>query len=109
MLLRNKESPEPHQPGMLPPGSENKILHANIRIGETSVLLSDGRCGGHPKFEGFSLSLTVATPAEADKFFAALAQGGQVHMPLTKTFFSPRFGMLADRFGVGWMIYAKQA
>ena len=103
-LLRNRESPEP---SMAPPGAENKILHASLRIGDTEVLLSDGQCTGKPTFQGFSLSLTVSSVAEADKFFAALSDGGQVQLPLTKTFFSPRFGMLADRFGVGWMIYAK--
>jgi len=104
MLMRNKESPERT---MSPPGSENKVLHATIRIGETEVLLSDGQCLGKPNFQGFSLSLTVKSVAEADKYFAALSEGGQVHMPLSKTFFSPRFGMLADKFGVGWMIYVK--
>ena len=106
MLMRNKDNPEP-QPGMTPPGAENKIMHANLRIGETDVLISDGSCLGQPNFQGFSLSLTVKTVAEADKFFAALSDRGQVRLPLTKTFFSPRFGMLADRFGVGWMIYVK--
>jgi len=108
MLMRNKDTPEPQQPGMVPPGSENKILHATIRIGDSDVLVSDGGCTGQPKFEGFSLSITVKSVAEADKLFAALSEGGQVRMPLSKTFFSPRFGMLADRFGVGWMIYVKQ-
>ncbi len=105
MLLRFKDSPEPPQPGMVPPGAENKVMHASLRIGDTTVLASDGRCQGQPRFEGFSLSLTVANEAEADRLFAALATGGQVRMPLTKTFFSPRFGMVADRFGVSWMVY----
>src|SRR5262245_5926544 len=102
MLMRYKDSPEPPQPGMVPPGGENKVMHASLQIGETTVMLSDGQCGGRPSFQGFSLSLTLSTPDEADKFFAALAKGGQVRMPLSKTFFSPRFGMLADQFGVGW-------
>ena len=105
MLMRYKDSPEPPRPGMVPPGSENKVLHANLRIGEATVLASDGHCLGKPNFEGFSLSLTVRNEAEADRAFGALADGGQVRMPLTKTFFSPRFGMVADRFGVGWMVY----
>lgn len=107
MLMRFKDSPEPHQPGKLPPGAENKVMHANLRIGETTVLASDGRCLGRPSFQGFSLSLTVPTEAEAERLFVALGDGGQVQMPLTKTFFSPRFGMVADRFGVSWMIYVK--
>ena len=105
MLMRFKDSPEPPQPGMVPPGSENKVMHASLRIGEATVLASDGHCLGQPSFHGFSLSLTVRNEAEADRIFATLADGGQVQMPLTKTFFSPRFGMAADRFGVSWMIY----
>ena len=80
-------------------------MHASVRIGETTVMASDGQCSGRPSFQGFSLSLTVPDAAEAERLFAALGEGGQVQMPLTKTFFSPRFGMVADRFGVSWMIY----
>jgi PhnB protein len=101
MLMRYKESPEPAQ---APPGSDNKIMHAAFRIGETTVMASDGYCKGKPSFQGFSLSITAPDVARADKMFAALAEGGQVQQPLTKTFFSPRFGMVADRFGLGWMI-----
>ncbi|OFW66367.1 MAG: hypothetical protein A2Y74_03710 [Actinobacteria bacterium RBG_13_63_9] len=104
MLMRFKESPEPHAPGMVPPGAEDKVMHASFRIGDTTVMASDGRCQGRPSFQSFALSLTVPDDAEAERRFAALADGGQVHMPLTKTFFSSRFGMLADRFGVSWMI-----
>jgi len=105
MLMRYKDSPEPPPPGMVAPGSENKVMHASFRIGETTVMASDGDCsGGQLSFKGFSLSLAVPNEAEADRLFAALADGGQVQMPLGKTFWSPRFGMLADRFGVGWMI-----
>jgi len=104
MLMRFKDSPEPPQPGMVPPGAENKVMHASFRIGDTTVMASDGRCLGRPSFQGFSLSLTASNETEADRLFAALGEGGQVQMPLTKTFFSPRFGMVADRFGVSWMI-----
>ena len=104
MLMRFKDSPEPPQPGMIPPGSENKIMHTSLRIADTTVMASDGRCEGGSSFKGFSLSLTVANEAEARRTFAALSEGGQVQMPLTKTFWSPCFGMLSDRFGVGWMI-----
>jgi PhnB protein len=104
MLMRFKDSPEPHQPGMVAPGTENKVMHANLRIGDTAVMASDGRCQGKPNFQGFALSLTAPTEADADRLFAALADGGQVQLPLTKTFFSPRFGMVADRFGVSWMV-----
>jgi len=105
MMMRFRDCPEPAQPGMVPPGAENKVMHAALRIGDTMVLASDGRCLGQPDFRGFALSLTAADEAEADRMFAALAEGGQVQMALSKTFFSPRFGMVADRFGVSWMVY----
>ena len=104
MLMRYKDSPEPPPPGMLPPGSENKVMHAALSVGEASFMASDGHCQGRPGFQGFSLSLTAKDAAEAKHLFGALAEGGEVRMPLGKTFFSPCFGMLADRFGVGWMI-----
>lgn len=104
MLMRNKESPEPPPPGMLPAGSENKIMHAAMRIGDSLVMISDGMCDGKEEFKGFSLSLTVADDAEAERRFKALATGGSVTMPLGKTFFASRFGMCTDRFGVGWMV-----
>ena len=103
MLLRFKESPEPCPEGTLPAGWENKVMHSSLRIGDTIVMASDG-CGESKGFEGFSLSLTVANEAEVDRAFAALGEGGKVTMPPGKTFWSPRFGMLQDRFGVGWMI-----
>ena len=106
-ILRYKDNPEP-QPGMVPAGSENKVMHAHLRIGDTSIMASDGRCQGMPSCQGFSLTLTVPNDAEAERLFGVLAEGGQAQMPLTKTFFSSRFGMLADRFGVGWMIIVEQ-
>jgi len=107
MLLRIKENPEPPAPGMVPPGSEDKVMHASFRVGETTLLASDGRCQGRPSFQGFALSLAVAEVAEAERLFAALSDGGQVQTPLAKTFFSPCFGMLTDRFGVSWMVYVS--
>ena len=104
MLMRFKDSPEPPKPGMCPPGSDDKVMHAAFRIGDTVVMASDGMAGGKPEFKGFSLSVDAASEAEADKLFAALGKGGKVQMPLGKTFFSPRFGMVADRFGVSWMV-----
>jgi PhnB protein len=106
-LIRFKESPDP---SMCMPGiDQNKVMHANFRVGETQVMASDGRCEGKLNFQGFALSLSVPTEAEAARRFAALADGGQVQMPLTKTFFSPRFGMVADRFGVSWMVIVAQS
>jgi PhnB protein len=104
MLMRFNESPDPPPPGMVAPGSENKIMHAAMRIGETEVMASDGRAMGKPEFKGVTLSLSASDEAEADRLFNALADGGQVQMPIGKTFFSPRFGMVADRFGVSWMV-----
>jgi PhnB protein len=105
MLLRWRDSPEPPTPGTLPPGTEDKVMHASLRIGDTVVLASDGGCSGSQSFQGFALSLTAPDEQAAERLFGALAEGGQVRMPLAKTFFSPRFGMLADRFGVSWMVY----
>ena len=103
MLMRYKESPEPPPPGMVPPGWENKIMHTSLRIGNATVMASDG-CSEGTNFQGFSLSLSAANEAEAERAFTALSDGGQVQMPLAKTFWSPRFGMVTDRFGVGWMV-----
>lgn len=104
MLMRFKDSPEPPQPGMIPPGAENKVMHAEFVIGDTTLMASDGQCMGKPSFQGFSLSLSVADDAKAEQLFTAMSDGGQVQMPLAKTFFASRFGMVADRFGVSWMI-----
>jgi len=105
-LMRFKESPDP---SMIQPGSEDKVMHASFRVGDATIFASDGRCGGKASFEGFALSLTVANEAEADRLFGALVDGGQVIMPLTTTFFSPRFGMTTDRFGVTWMVNVMHA
>ena len=106
MLMRNKESPEPPPPGMNAPG--DKIMHAAFRIGETQLLASDGMCTGKPNFQGFSLAITARDDADAKRIFNALADGGQVRMPLTKTLFASSFGMLADRYGIGWMVLAPK-
>jgi PhnB protein len=108
MLMRFRESPDPPPPGMVPPGFENKVMHTSFRIGDTVVMASDGCTEGETNFKGFSLSLALDKAADADRYFNALADGGQVQMPLGKTFWSPRFGMVTDRFGVGWMINVVQ-
>ena len=108
-LMRFSESPTPPPPGMVPPGSENKVMHANLRIGDSVIMASDGDCRQKASFDGFSLSLTAADDAEAERLFAALAEGGQVRVPMATTFFASRFGMLADRFGVGWMVIVATA
>ena len=107
MLMRFKDSPE-SPPGGHKPGTENKIMHASFRIGNSVIMGSDGNAAGQAKFEGFSLAISVTDKAEAERLFAGLGNGGQVQMPLTKTFFSPSFGMLKDRFGVGWMIMVEE-
>lgn len=103
MLMRFKDSPIPPKPGC-EPGDANKVMHSSFRVGDSTLMASDGRCTGKPNFQGTWLALTVANEAEADKAFAKLGAGGQVQMPLEKTFFSPKFGMVADKFGVSWMI-----
>jgi PhnB protein len=105
MLMRHKDSPDEPPPGMIPPGSENKIMHASFRVGDSVIMASDGSCGGKASFSGVTLSISVADVAQANKVFDALgANGGQVQMPLMKTFFSPAWGMVADKFGVSWMV-----
>ena len=101
MLMRFRDAPDQ---SMMTPGNADKVMHSSIHIGDTAVLMSDGRCTGKANFHGIALAISVKSEADAEKTFAALADGGQVQMPLGKTFFSPRFGMLADKFGVGWMI-----
>src|SRR4029078_7018748 len=104
MLMRYSEAPDKPPPGMIPPGSENKVMHSSLKIGDATVLASDGKCSGKTDFDGFSLTLVVDSEAEAERRFKALGEGGKVTAPLSKTFFASRFGMLQDRFGVGWMV-----
>ena len=106
-LMRFSDAPLPHSPGMVPPGAESKVMHSSFRVGETTVMASDGHCKGKPDFQGFSLSITVKNEPEAERLFAALGDGGQVQVPMSKTFFSPRFGMVADRFGVSWIVIVQ--
>lgn len=101
LLMRYRESPDP---GMCSPGDEDKVMHANLRIGGATIMASDGRCQGPPVFSGFSLSLALTDKAEAERLYAALTDGGQIIMPLAETFWSPLFGMVTDRFGVMWMV-----
>jgi PhnB protein len=103
MVMLFKESPEPCPPGVLQPGFENKVMHTTFRIGDSVLMASDG-CDDKASFSGFSLSYTAATEAEAGRAFAALAEGGKITMPLGKTFWSPCFGMVTDRFGMNWMV-----
>jgi PhnB protein len=104
MLMRFKQAPEDNK---CSPGTEDKIMHGSIKIGDTAIMVSDGRVQNKPKFEGFALSLDAKDAADGDRLFNALAQGGQVQLPLAETFFAKRFGMVADRFGVTWMIIAE--
>ena len=106
MLMRYKDSPEPAKPGMnIRP---DKVMHACLRVGDTAIMASDGFCSGKAAFQGFSLSVSARDDAQAKKMFGALAEGGQVRQPLTSTFFASSFGMLKDRFGVGWMVIAEK-
>jgi len=103
-LMRYKDNPDPRYN---PPGSDQKVMHSLFRIGDTPVMASDGNCQGKPNFQGFALTLNAASAAEAKQRFEALADGGQVQMPLNETFFARSFGMVADRFGVSWMVMAE--
>lgn len=104
-LMRYKESPDPN---MSMADNAQKVMHSSFRVGDSTILASDGRCEGRPTFDGFALTVSVADDAEAKRLFAALGRGGTVTMPLGKTFFSSSFGMLADKFGVGWMVIVMQ-
>jgi PhnB protein len=104
MLMRYKESPEPHPPDMVPSGFDDKVMHCSFRVGQSRVMASDGCSADQANFEGFALSVSAPTEADADRMFGALAEGGEVRMPLAKTFWSPRFGMVTDRFGILWMV-----
>jgi PhnB protein len=108
IMMRFKQCPDP-QPGSIPAGAEEKIMHASVKIGDSTVLMSDGHCSGTASFQGFSLTIGVSNDAEAKKVFDALSAGGQVRMPLGKTFFASSFGIVADKFGMGWMIIASPA
>jgi PhnB protein len=105
-LMRYKEAPEAAPPGMLAPGWDDKVMHSSFKIGDAIVMASDGMRPSDPKFQGFSLTLTADSEAEADRLFKVLSEGGSVQMPIAKTFFAKRFGMVADRFGVSWMVIA---
>jgi PhnB protein len=107
MLMRFKDSPD-KEACPVAPGMENKVMHAELRIGNATIYASDGRCEGKASFQGFALSLSVQTEDEAERLFKGLAESGQVQMPLAKTFWSPKFGMVADRFGVSWMVMVTQ-
>ncbi len=109
MLMRYKEMPPPEreQAPPMPAGTENKVMHASFRLGDTVVNASDGHCQGKEVFQGFGLALNVADEKEAERVFTALSKGGEVRMPLAKTFFSPSFGMTTDRFGVLWMVIVE--
>ncbi len=106
MMMRFSESPDPIPAGMLQPGFEDKVMHASFNIGEMMLMASDG-CGDGTKFEGFRLALSVSNEAECDRAFNALADGGKIDMPLDKTFWSPRYGIVTDKFGVGWMVMVR--
>lgn len=108
MIMRFNESPDPVPPGMLQAGFESKVMHSTFRIGGNVLMASDG-CDDKSKFDGFRLALTVATETEAHKAFNALAELGTVHMPLSKTFWSPCYGIVNDRFNVGWMVMVPGA
>lgn len=106
-LMRFKDNPAPSAQCPTSPDTENRIMHANLTVGGTTLLASDDDGGGNPLFQGFSLALTVPDRDAAERVFTALGDGGTVLQPLIATFFSPAFGMVADRFGVSWMVVVQ--
>ena len=88
---------------------EHKVAHAVLRVGDTAVLASDGQGSGQAEFSGFSLSLTVSEDAEAERLFDALSDGGSVQVPMAPTPFASRLGLVADKFGVPWMVLSQNA
>lgn len=104
MLMRFKENPDPPPPGEIPQGLDDKVMHASLRINGGELMASDGMGTGKTNFSGFSISLVAKDEAEVDRFCNALAEGGQIEMPVGKTFWAQRFGMVRDRFGLGWMV-----
>lgn len=108
MIMRFGEAPEPPPEGMIPADWGDKVMHASFKVGETEILASDGCGGPNPPRGGFSLALSVKDEVEADRVFEALSEGGKVEMPLGKTFFSRRFGGVADKFGMSWMVVAPE-
>jgi len=103
-MARFKDIPGPHPPGTIPPGGEDKIMHTSFHIGDSVLMASDGSCTGKGSFQGIQLAIQVNDAATADRVFNGLSEGGQVKMPLMQTFWSPRFGMLTDKFGIEWMV-----
>ncbi len=90
------------EPKTIPPGMEKNVLHAQIQIGDTTLMVSDG-----PKVEPMRsayLTLSVDSSEEAERIYKVLSEDGQVFMPMAETFFAFRFGQLRDKFGVNWMI-----
>jgi PhnB protein len=108
MLMRFKDNPDRPPADTMSLSFDDKIMYADLRIGDAEFMASDGMDFGKPEFKGVSLSLDVTSESEAKRLFNALSQGGQVQMPIGKTFFSPCFGMVADKFGVSWMVIATQ-
>jgi PhnB protein len=107
VMMHFKDAPAEMQT-QIKPGTQDKVMHACIKVGDTPVFVSDGDCGGKPEFKGVTLTINADNDAEAEKLFGALGKGGQVQMPMTETFFATRFGMLADKFGVSWMVLAAK-
>jgi PhnB protein len=93
----------------VPPEWRRKIMHALLRVGESVLMGSDAPPDRHEQMKGFSVTLGINDPQEAERLFHALSENGAVQMPIQKTFWAARFGMLVDQFGTPWMINCEQA
>jgi PhnB protein len=100
-IMQFKDAPPDMQTNM---PHKDKVMHSAFKVGDTTIMATDGQCSGKSEFSGITLTLNANSDAEAEKLFNALAQGGKVNMPMAETFFATRFGMVADKFGVGWMV-----
>jgi PhnB protein len=109
VAMMNHEGLPPEDKAQLPPEMLNAILHARLDLGSTILMGSDAFAGRYEKPQGFSVSLLVDTPEEAERVFGALSENGSVLMPIEETFWAIRFGMVTDQFGIPWMVNCEKS
>ncbi len=96
-----RESPMAEHVG---PEDQDRVVHARMNVGDTVLMGSDSPSNRSSEAKGFAVSLSVDSAEEAERVFHALAEGGEIHMPIGETFWAVRFGMLLDQFGIPWMV-----